>query len=85
MVLNMNPYRESSPNSPANEESPARDDEIVLVWLWFFLGCLLVVADVSQPEPWGVAFSLGMLVLIFAIGRLWQHLRIRWRMRSLRF
>jgi len=77
----MNPYRESREETTPEQEPPERDDEIVLMGVWFFLGCLLLISDILEPGPWGVAFSLGMLVLMGAIWALFRH-RMRRRQNS---
>jgi hypothetical protein len=73
MVLTMNPYREKREEKASKQESPERDDEVVLMSVWFFLGSLLLISDILEPGPWGVAFSLGMLVLVGAIAALLRH------------
>jgi protein-S-isoprenylcysteine O-methyltransferase Ste14 len=73
MVLNMDPYRKQADEPAAAQQSSEHGDELALILVWVFLGCLLVVADVGQSEPWGAAFSLGMLMLLVALGALWRQ------------
>lgn len=73
MVLTMNPYRETREETRSEQEPPERDEDIALIGLWFFLGCLLVISDILAPGPWGVAFSIGMLILVGAMGALFRH------------
>lgn len=73
MVLTMNPYRENEDKLEQQEKPPERTDDLILLWGWFFVGCLLVASDVNESEPWGVAFSLGMIVVFVATRALWRH------------
>lgn len=73
----MNPYREQVEPCAAAEEPPERDDELMLVGVWFFLGIVLVAADIGQSESWGISASLGMLMLFVAMHGLRQ--RRKWQ------
>lgn len=68
----MNPYRETTEEPVSEQEPPETTDELVLLWVWFFLGCLLVISDLVKPGPWGAAFSMGMLVLVGTIVALFR-------------
>ncbi len=60
---------------PTGEVASERDDERSVVIVWLSIGCILIGADVFQSdEPWGVAFSLGMLVLLMVVRGGWRYL-----------
>ena len=72
----MNPYRESVETSTSVDDSPEREDERPLIFLWSCVGCILMGSDVGQSdEPWGVAFSLGMLVLLMLVRGAWRNIK----------
>lgn len=61
--------------APTDNAASERDDEWSVVIVWLSIGCILIGADVFQSdEPWGVAFSLGMLVLVMVIRGGWRYL-----------
>lgn len=60
---------------PTDDAASERDDEWPVVVVWLSIGCILIGADVFQSdEPWGVAFSLGMLVLLMVVRGGWRYL-----------
>jgi hypothetical protein len=70
----MNPYRESVETATSVDDSPERNDERPLMFVWMCIGCVLIGSDVWQSdEPWGVAFSLGMLVLLMLAHSVWRY------------
>lgn len=72
----MNPYRKSEETSETVDDSPERDDERPLIFLWLCIGCILMGSDIGQSdEPWGVAFSLGMLVLLMLVRGAWRNIK----------
>lgn len=82
----MNPYRLNSNPKHISDEAPRSGDDIPILWVWFGIGAIMMMAGAMQPGPWGPGSSLGMLLSALASIALCRHYAAKWnagRRRSL--
>jgi hypothetical protein len=77
----MNPYRIKGEKQHIADEPPRYEDDIPIVWVWFGIGAIMIMAGAMQPSPWGPGSSLGMLLSALASIALRQHYAAKWNAR----
>ncbi len=80
----MNPYRIRGKKQHIAGEPPLSDDDIPIMWFWFGMGAIMIMAGAMQPGPWGPGSSLGMLLSALAGIALCRHYVAKWKARRCR-
>jgi hypothetical protein len=68
----MNPYRNPIDERDRDEPSGEREDMVIL-WLIFASGAVLVLGGAFRPGPWDAWGTFGMLLSLLAASSLVRH------------